>query len=226
MSDDRSDMSDDRQNLRLLEALLFAASEPLDEATLTERLPLGADVTGLLARLADVYAVRGVNLVRVAGRWALRTAEDLAPYLRRHVDVPRRLSRAAVETLAIIAYHQPVTRAEIEETRGVSVSRGTLDILLEAGWVRPRGRRRTPGRPATWVTTEVFLEHVGLESLDDLPGVDELRTAGLLDIGPGGPLLGFAAETGDSTEEAAGTPPPESHDTSGPAKDGRFDPGS
>ncbi len=231
-------MSDDRQDLRLLEALLFAASEPLDEATLTERLPPGADVAGLLARIAAVYAGRGVNLVRVAGRWGLRTAEDLAPYLRRHVDVSRRLSRAAVETLAIIAYHQPVTRAEIEEMRGVGVSRGTLDILLEAGWIRPRGRRRTPGRPATWVTTDAFLEHVGLESLDDLPGVDELRAAGLLDIGPGGPPLGFAAETGDSTRpqhqegeggspgEAAGIPPAtglapsDSHDdASRPPKD-------
>ena len=238
-------MSGDKETIRLLEALLFAASEPLDEATLTERLPAGADVTGLLARLAGNYAGRGVNLVRVAGKWGLRTAEDLAPYLRQHVDVARRLSRAAVETLAIIAYHQPVTRAEIEEMRGVGVSRGTLDILLEAGWVRPRGRRRTPGRPATWVTTEAFLEHVGLASLDDLPGVDELRAAGLLDIGPGGPPLGFVVETGDVTsprhqegegespEEATETPPapgsasPESHDdASGPAKDQRFDSGS
>ncbi len=137
----------------------------------------------LLARLGEEYGGRGVNLVRVGGKWALRTAPDLAPYLRRQVEVSRKLSRAAVETLAIIAYHQPVTRAEIEEIRGVSVSRGTLDILLEAGWVRPRGRRRTPGRPATWVTTQGFLEHFGLESLDDLPGVEELKASGLLQSG-------------------------------------------
>ncbi len=231
-------MNGDARDLRLLEALLFAASEPLDAATLSERLPPGADVGALIARLKDDYAGRGVNLVRVAGKWALRTAEDLAPELHRHVDVARKLSRAAVETLAIIAYHQPVTRAEIEETRGVGLSRGTLDILLEAGWIRPKGRRRTPGRPITWVTTESFLEKFGRDSLGDLPGVDELRAAGLLDIGPGGPLLGFALETDDSTapqhqeggdespEEAAAIPPAtgsvtsESHDdTSGPAKD-------
>lgn len=176
-------MSDDSQELRLLEALLFAASQPLDEDSLADRLPTDADVPVLLARLGDDYAERGVNLVRVAGKWALRTASDLAPYLRQHVDVPRKLSRAAVETLAIIAYHQPVTRAEIEGLRGVSISRGTLDILLESRWVRPKGRRRTPGRPATWVTTEAFLEHFGLDGLDDLPGTDELRAAGLLDTG-------------------------------------------
>jgi segregation and condensation protein B len=198
-------MSDDRRELRLLEALLFAASEPLDSATLAERLPPGADVSELIAQLRDDYADRGVNLVRVAGKWALRTAEDLAADLRRHVDVPRKLSRAAVETLAIVAYHQPVTRAEIEETRGVGLSRGTLDILLEAGWIRPKGRRRTPGRPVTWVTTEAFLDNFGLDSLEDLPGVDELRAAGLLDTRQ--PTLGLSPESPDETPPAPESEP-------------------
>ncbi len=174
-------MNGDGQSLRLLEALLFAASEPLDEATLASHLPDGADLAALLEELRETYSGRGVNLVRVARRWTMRTAEDLAPLLRRDVEVGRRLSRAGVETLAIIAYHQPVTRAEIEEMRGVGTSRGTLDILLEAGWIKPRGRRQTPGRPVTWVTTDGFLEHFGLESLEDLPGVSDLRAAGLLD---------------------------------------------
>jgi segregation and condensation protein B len=176
-------MSDEDRDLRILEALLFAASEPLDEESLAARLPSDADVAALTARLREEYRERGVNLVRVNRKWALRTAEDLAPYLRQQVEVSRKLSRAAVETLSIIAYHQPVTRAEMEEIRGVHTSRGTLDILLDAGWVRPRGRRRTPGRPATWVTTQGFLEHFGLESLDDLPGVDELKASGLLESG-------------------------------------------
>ena len=174
-------MNGDAHSLRLLEALLFAASEPLDEATLASHLPDGADLAALLEELRDRYSGRGVNLVRVAKRWTMRTAEDLAPLLRRDVEVGRRLSRAGVETLAIMAYHQPVTRAEIEEMRGVGTSRGTLDILLEAGWIKPRGRRQTPGRPVTWVTTDGFLEHFGLESLEDLPGVSDLRAAGLLD---------------------------------------------
>ncbi len=193
-------MSGEGRDFRLLEALLFAASEPLDSETLAERLPPGTDVSALIARLANDYAGRGVNLVQVASKWALRTAEDLAPDLRRHVDVPRRLSRAAVETLAIVAYHQPVTRAEIEETRGVGLSRGTLDILLEAGWIRPKGRRRSPGRPVTWVTTEGFLENFSLDSLEDLPGVDELRAAGLLEVRQH--TLGLPPEGTDETDEA------------------------
>ncbi len=198
-------MSDDARDLRLLEALLFAASEPLDAASLSQRLPPGTDVAALLARLEDDYAGRGVNLVRVAGKWTLRTAGDLAADLRRHVDVARKLSRAAVETLSIIAYHQPVTRAEIEETRGVGLSRGTLDILLEAGWIRPKGRRKTPGRPVTWVTTESFLTDFSLDTLADLPGVDELRAAGLLDAGQR--TLGLPPEAEDDARAAPPSPP-------------------
>jgi len=169
------------QHLRMLEALLFAATEPLDEATLVKRLPDGSDVPALLAELAEAYRHRGVNLVKVADKWAMRTAADLHFLLQEHRQQTRRLSRAALETLAIVAYHQPITRAEIEEIRGVAVSKGTLDLLMEAGWVRMRGRRRTPGRPVTYGTNERFLEHFGLESVKDLPGIDELRAAGLLE---------------------------------------------
>ena len=170
-----------RQALRILEAVLFAAAEPLDEAALAARLPPGADLPRLLAELGAHYAERGVNLVRVAGKWALRTAPDLGPALQSEAVEPRRLSRAALETLAIVAYHQPVTRAEIEDIRGVATSKGTLDLLLETGWVRMRGRRRVPGRPITYGTTPAFLEHFGLDSIADLPGLDELRGAGLFE---------------------------------------------
>lgn len=169
------------EHVRMAEALLFAAVEPLDEATLRARLPEGADIPAILAVLAAHYAPRGVNLVRAGGRWAFRTAADLAPLLRRDAVEPRKLSRAALETLAIIAYHQPVTRAEIEQIRGVSVARGTLDVLMETGWVRLRGRRRAPGRPVTFGTTPAFLDHFGLEAVSDLPGLAELKAAGLLD---------------------------------------------
>ncbi len=175
-------MSDDRfQLLRLLEAILFASSEPLAEKAFAARLPEGTDLPGLLQELAGLYANRGVHLTQQGERWAFRTAPDLAGRLQIETTVPRRLSRAAIETLAIIAYHQPVTRAEIEEIRGVALSKGTLDTLLEAGWIRPKGRRQTPGRPVTWVTTDEFLNHFGLESRDALPGIEELRAAGLLD---------------------------------------------
>jgi segregation and condensation protein B len=137
-----------------------------------------------LRKLQQVYAERGVNLVRAGGSWAFRTAPDLSQQLNKEIDVPRKLSRAAVETLAIIAYHQPVTRAEVEEIRGVGLSRGTLDVLLEAGWIKPKGRRRTPGRPTTWGTTDGFLDHFGIEDIGDLPGMEELKAAGLLDSGP------------------------------------------
>lgn len=172
------------QHLRILEAVLFAAAEPLDLETLGTRLPKGVDASPLLDELERVYAGRGVNLVRVAGKFALRTAPDLAPHLQIEQTVTRKPSRAAVETLAVIAYHQPVTRAEVEEIRGVSLSRGTLDTLMEAGWIKPKGHRMTPGRPVTWVTTEAFLEHFGIDRIEDLPGVEELRAAGLLDARP------------------------------------------
>jgi len=174
-------MTDSPSSLRLLEALIFASAEPLDEARLAERLPEGEDVTVRLGELGALYENRGVNLVQVGRKWAFRTAPDLAPQLRVEKVMPRRLSRAAIETLAIIAYHQPITRAEIEEVRGVRLSKGTLDLLFETGWVAPKGRRRVPGRPTTWGTTDHFLDHFGLAALGDLPGADELKAAGLLD---------------------------------------------
>jgi segregation and condensation protein B len=169
------------EELRILEALLFAAEAPLDEKTLASRLPAGADVQALLKQLQHDYATRGVNLMRVGGKWTLRTANDLAWLLTHESVVPRKLSRAAIETLAIVAYHQPVTRAEVEEIRGVSTSKGTLDVLLETGWIRIRGRRKAPGRPVTYGTNEAFLSHFGLEALSDLPGLDELKGAGIVD---------------------------------------------
>jgi segregation and condensation protein B len=172
---------DRAEELRILEALLFAAAAPLDEKDLAPRLPAGADIRALLMQLQRDYASRGVNLVRVGGKWALRTASDLAWLLTHESVVTRKLSRAAIETLAIVAYHQPVTRAEVEEIRGVSTSKGTLDVLLETGWVRLRGRRKAPGRPVTYGTSEAFLSHFGLDALGDLPGLDELKGAGLVD---------------------------------------------
>ncbi|MGH6922941.1 MAG: SMC-Scp complex subunit ScpB [Propylenella sp.] len=172
---------DHRRHLRMLEALLFAAREPLSAKAIAERMPEGIDLEALLHELQAAYAGRGVVLRRADNFWAFRTADDLAFVLKRDVVQERRLSRAAVETLAVIAYHQPVTRAEIEEIRGVSLSRGTLDVLLEAGWVRLRGRRRTPGRPVTFGTTPAFLDHFGLESIGDLPGLADLKAAGLIE---------------------------------------------
>ena len=168
-------------NLRHLEALLFAAVEPIDVRTLRDRMPEDADVGALLARLARDYEGRGVNLVRVADRWRFQTAPDLEQYLVDVKEAPRKLSNAALETLAIVAYHQPVTRAEIEDVRGVAVSKGTLDVLMELGWLRLRGRRRTPGRPVTYGTTDGFLAHFNLETISDLPGREDLKAAGLLD---------------------------------------------
>jgi segregation and condensation protein B len=169
------------EQLRILEALLFAAEAPLDEKALAARLPAGVDVKSLLSQLQRDYTSRGVNLVCVGGKWTMRTASDLAWLLTRETVVSRKLSRAAIETLAIVAYHQPVTRAEVEEIRGVSTSKGTLDVLLETGWIRLRGRRKAPGRPVTYGTNEAFLAHFGLEALTDLPGLDELKGAGLVD---------------------------------------------
>ena len=169
------------EHLRLLEALLFAASAPLDEKTLGARLPEGVDLRQTLRALQAEYAPRGVNLVRIGNRWSFRTATDLSWLLTKEAVVPKKLSRAATETLAVIAYHQPVTRVEVEEIRGVVMSKGTFDVLMETGWIRPRGRRKTPGRPITYGTTESFLSHFGLESLTDLPGLEELKGSGLLD---------------------------------------------
>src|SRR5580692_1371184 len=175
------DVNERAEELRILEALLFAADAPLDEKILAARLPAGADVCALLLQLQSEYALRGVNIVRVGGKWSLRTAGDLAWLLTRETVVTKKLSRAAIETLAIVAYHQPVTRAEIEEIRGVTTSKGTLDVLLETGWIRLRGRRKAPGRPVTYGTNEAFLSHFGLEALTDLPGLDELKGAGIVD---------------------------------------------
>jgi segregation and condensation protein B len=173
--------TDRREKLRIVEALLFAAAEPLDEQTLARHFMEGEDVKALVEELQSLYAGRGVNLVRVAGKWAFHTADDLSFLLEKQAIQQRRLSRAALETLAIIAYHQPVTRAEIEEIRGVSTSKGTIDVLLETDWIKLRGRRRAPGRPVTYGTTEAFLTHFGLDSIQDLPGLNELKGAGLLD---------------------------------------------
>jgi segregation and condensation protein B len=172
------------EHLRMIEALLFAAGEPLDEKALSTSLPDGADVPALIAELQRMYEHRGVNLLCVAGKWHFRTASDLAFLLRKEQPEQRRLSRAAIETLAIIAYHQPVTRAEIEDIRGVMLSKGTLDVLMEIGWVKIRGRKKTPGRPVTFGTTEGFLVQFGLENVNHLPGVDELKAAGFLEAIP------------------------------------------
>lgn len=177
-------MNDPARDLRMVEAMLFASAEPVSETQLAQRLPDGADVPALLADLRALYEGRGVQLVKVGKNWAFRTAPDLAGALRLETSTTRKLSRAAVETLSIIAYHQPVTRAEIEEIRGVSHSKGTLDVLLEAGWIKPGRRRMTPGRPVTWLTTPEFLDHFGLENIKDLPGIEELKSAGLLDARP------------------------------------------
>jgi segregation and condensation protein B len=169
---------DHAEAMRIAEALLFASAEPLSSQELAARLPEGGD---MLADLVEHYAPRGVNLVRIAGKWSFRTSSDLAFLLARDVVEPRKLSRAAMETLAIVAYHQPVTRAEIEEIRGVATSKGTLDTLLETGWIRLRGRRKAPGRPVTYGTTAGFLEHFGLDAIGDLPGLEELKGSGFVE---------------------------------------------
>jgi len=170
-----------REAARIVEALLFASGEPLDETELARRLPQGQKLAPVMERLRADYAGRGVNLARAGRKWFFRTAPDLSWILAREKVEEKKLSRAALETLSIIAYHQPVTRAEIEDIRGVALSKGTLDVLLDTGWVRLRGRRRAPGRPITYGTTEAFLMHFGIEQIGDLPGLDELKGAGLFD---------------------------------------------
>lgn len=177
-------MSAHNDHIRILEALLFASPEPISAQDLYERMPDGADVGQALIDLQEQYKNRGIHLVQRDRLWAFRTADDLADVLNLEQTVEKKLSRAALETLAIIAYHQPVTRAEIENIRGVGTHRGTLDALIEAGWVKPGRRRDTPGRPLTWVTTPGFLDHFSLESIMDLPGMDDLKAAGLLDRRP------------------------------------------
>ncbi len=183
-------MTENTQELRILEAVLFAVSEPVTEGALAQRLPEGTDVAGLLAELAQQYEGRGIELRPIAGRWAFRTAADLADSLEIDVKVTRKLSRAAVETVSISGYHQPIPGGELEEIRGVALSKGTLDLLLEIGWIRPVGKRKTPGRPVTWGTSQEFLDHFNLNKLSDLPGVGELKAAGLLDVRPARTIFG------------------------------------
>ena len=195
--------ADDRaQQLRLLEAILFAAAEPLTREAIATRMPKSADIESLVDELEQIYAGRGINLMRVAGKLTFRTSPDLVDALKIERTVSRKLSRAAIETMAIIAYHQPITRAEVEEVRGVALSRGTLDLLMEAGWIQPKGHRETPGRPATWVTTEQFLMHFGIDDLNDLPGVEDLKAAGLLDARPA--VSAYSEEAGLTFPDAPG----------------------
>ena len=197
----KPEVPQDPETLRqVAEAMIFASTEPLSEKVLADRLPSGTDIRGLLSNIASAYATRGIRLVRIGDCWAFRTAPELAPHLQLERKVTRKLSRAALEALGIVAYHQPVTRAEIEEIRGVALSRGTLDVLLEANWIKPGKRRRTPGRPLTWVTTQEFLDHFSLEKIEDLPGLDELKASGLLDPRPRVHVL----EPGRTEEEPEG----------------------
>src|SRR3546814_362206 len=188
-------------DLRRIEAVLFAAERPLTRDEIALYMPEGSDIAGLLASLGESYAGRGVELAERGGKWHFQTAPDLGHILRREREESRRLSRAAIETLAIIAYHEPVTRAQIEEIRGVAISKGTLDVLMEAGWVRPAGRREVPGRPLLYATTQGFLAHFGLESRRDLPGLADLKAAGLLD--PIDLSLALWAEAEESREKAS-----------------------
>lgn len=192
---------------RMVEAMLFASAEPLSTRAMAERMPHGSDPAEALAHLRRRYEGRGVRVVRVGDAWAIRTAPDLGYLMSRETVETRKLSRAAIETLAIIAYHQPVTRAEIEQIRGVTVSRGTVDQLLEMEWIRLGRRKLTPGRPVTFVVTDTFLDHFGLESARDLPGLKELRAAGLLDNRPPPglmPQLGGEEEDEDADDSAPG----------------------
>jgi segregation and condensation protein B len=199
-----------REAKRIAEALLFAAAEPVEESELKKRLPDGVNTTQVLEALKADYSTRGVNLVRVGSKWIFRTAADLGYLLSRETQEQKKLSRAALETLAIVAYHQPVTRAEIEDIRGVAISKGTMDVLIETGWVRLRGRRKAPGRPVTYGTTDNFLLHFGLEAIGDLPGLEELKGAGLFDgrlpAGFGVPTPNDSAELTDSEDPLEGDP--------------------
>ena len=190
----------DEQHLKVLEALIFASAIPVPIAVLKDRMPEEADLDALLEALKTLYQDRGVNLVHVGKGYAFRTDPDIAQALMVDRTVSRKMSRAAVETLAICAYHQPVTRAEIEEIRGVGLSKGTMDVLFEAGWIRPRGRRQTPGKPVTWGTTEGFLDQFGMESIDDLPGMDDLKAAGLIDKRPAIQTLGTRSAMAPATD--------------------------
>lgn len=187
---------------RLVEALLFASDKPLTSADIYSRLPEDADLSAILEELEERYKDSGIQLTQVGNAYAFRTAEDLADYLVLEKEEERKLSRAALETLSIIAYHQPVTRAEIENIRGVATSKGTLDILLEQDWIKPGRRRETPGRPVTWVTTNDFLDHFQLEALTDLPGLDELKASGLLDRRPAIETLAETSDLFESDEES------------------------
>ena len=232
--DDRSADARHLDSVRLVEAILFSSAEPVPEADLKARLPADGALSAVLRDLQAHYAGRGVILMPVAGGWAFRTAPDLAARLRETMPVPRKLSRAALETLAIIAYHQPVTRSEIESIRGVAVSKGTVDVLLEAGWVRPGRRRESPGRPLTWVTGPGFLNHFGLAAIDDLPGLADLRAAGLLEphatgTGPAAPDGGQTEPEGSETDSdptgaGAAGPDPTGADTAGDNADATPDP--
>ena len=203
-------MSDiDPLHMRILEALIFASPEPVSERAIQSRLPDDVDLSALLVELQTHYESRGVNLVRAGKSWAFRTAQDVSELLNKEVDVGRAPSRAAIETLAICAYHQPVTRAEIEEIRGVSLSKGTLDLLFEANWIKPRGRRQTPGRPVTWGTTDAFLDHFGLNDIRDLPGMEDLKAAGLLESGP---AINAYASRGSFGAKGSGLPKEEELD--------------
>ena len=194
----------DSRTVRLIEAVLFSAAEPVRESDLARRLPDPGQLDPALKILRRLYENRGVELYRAGDAWAFRTAPDLGDALKIERSSARKLSRAAIETLAVIAYHQPVTRSEIEEIRGVGQSRGTLDLLLEAGWIKPGRRRRTPGRPLTWITTQAFLDHFGLESVGDLPGVADLKASGLLDRRPAiEAFRATAADASDAPEETA-----------------------
>ena len=196
-------MTEPSPAVRLIEAVLFASAHPVAEADLAARLPEGTDLAAILAEIEALYEGRGVALAKVSGKWAMRTAPDLAAALRPEQTVQRKLSRAAIETLAIIAYHQPITRAEVEQVRGVALSKGTLDMLMEAGWIKPKGRRQAPGRPVTWVTTEDFLQHFGIDRIEDLPNLEELRAAGLLDHRPGIATMAMRQEEAEAVEAMA-----------------------